>query len=852
MTLLVVILAMGASALAPAQVPGSVRTAPAQLALISTSERRIEVHMRGPATLEEYCSSDGGDTEEDSIQEGEEVEADWRGMGVFYPGKVEDTHRDGTVDIAYSDGWTEERVKLKRVHVEETEEEKTEAKKGPMNDPACKLSNNTKTLKKKIADAHNEIAKWLAQRRGNRNGAGSPIVSSTGSPSAAPAPAPAAAEKNIGVIDDNANLTNATNGTRMELANATDAQKKELEELQKELRAKDERLKELRSESNDNTQALEIALKGDAAIPSSRSMSDLLNELKRKIAEREEQIEELKEKVATQDHQIEIMEASRPVTLADIQQRINALSKEADEIKKIRDRLENDDLLDDELRFRVDQILEQMEALKKKVAELLALEEKSRALAAEKAKAKSHSEQTSVAKAHAEADEALVEAAKGVEVELRKAKAGTEKMETGVHPHGEKWWRYRYEHSYVEALLMILVTILMVIWDRLYHGLRNYLYKKSSGQSFEEQEVVSLEIQWLKFFAGETCNCLLTFMTVWVLAKLDAFSLLPQVLKGSDVLHLPHSALEYRRLALDICVVLFFSIIFYFALTLAVVHATSVRLQEWAEIGDRAGMSAGGRAITRVPTQRRRRSWRTILATTTEFQALKSYFVVNISRDPEISAALGPERMKVINSDRFPFMVYLALNVKRTTEHLYKFGLLVWMAILTTFAVLMVLHRYAHMGYIRIMGFFGVQLVIIFLAMGLWIQRVNRLVKTATADDSDEETRSARETAKGRVGTRFNTESAVLLLMHYVLFFLCYGAARMICQPWMWEMHFWPVCCLTIFTIIASVVFVLVIAPMIPMFAFAMALPPNVNVDNMNNLVTALDMEREAESPRKP
>ncbi len=44
------------------------------------------------------------------LREGDKVEADYRGRGRFYPGKIDRDRRDGTYDIAYDDGERETRV----------------------------------------------------------------------------------------------------------------------------------------------------------------------------------------------------------------------------------------------------------------------------------------------------------------------------------------------------------------------------------------------------------------------------------------------------------------------------------------------------------------------------------------------------------------------------------------------------------------------------------------------------------------------------------------------------------------------------------------------------------------------
>ncbi len=46
---------------------------------------------------------DGGSSG-DSFREGDKIEADYRGRGKFYPGKISRDRGDDTYDIAYDDG----------------------------------------------------------------------------------------------------------------------------------------------------------------------------------------------------------------------------------------------------------------------------------------------------------------------------------------------------------------------------------------------------------------------------------------------------------------------------------------------------------------------------------------------------------------------------------------------------------------------------------------------------------------------------------------------------------------------------------------------------------------------------
>ena len=70
------------------------------------SETRVEARLITPL--------DGGgsdsDRRSDRLREGDKIEADYRGRGKFYPGKISRDRGDDTYDIDYDDGERETRV----------------------------------------------------------------------------------------------------------------------------------------------------------------------------------------------------------------------------------------------------------------------------------------------------------------------------------------------------------------------------------------------------------------------------------------------------------------------------------------------------------------------------------------------------------------------------------------------------------------------------------------------------------------------------------------------------------------------------------------------------------------------
>lgn len=216
-----------------------------------------------------------------------------------------------------------------------------------------------------------------------------------------------------------------------------------------------------------------------------------------------------------------------------------------------------------------------------------------------------------------------------------------------------------------------------------------------------------------------------------------------------------------------------------------------------------------------------------------EFKRIRDFFVDGMEQHKEFQAELQQDG-KQWNSETFPFWVYLRLNVRGTVDHLFRFDIGGWGLIFVTFCLFSILHRFAHMGYVRIMIFFGVLILVQFSLMFVWI---NRAASFIDAEDGE----AAAENQPWY--DRLPHEAWVIWTLRYNLFFLCYGVARMIGSSWMWELHFWPVLGCSVFALLCALVFVFVMAPIIPTFAVALALPPYIDPTNIELMKEAMGSE---------
>merc|ERR1719265_475396 len=199
----------------------------------------------------------------------------------------------------------------------------------------------------------------------------------------------------------------------------------------------------------------------------------------------------------------------------------------------------------------------------------------------------------------------------------------------------------------------------------------------------------------------------------------------------------------------------------------------------------------------------------------------------------------------------FPLAKYLITNMHLNMAKLFEFGYHIWVLVMLTFVIFAFCHRLLFMGYIRIMIFFTLISILSVVCMGWFTQAIAQ--KTARLEASEKEAEQVVTESADSMHTKYHTEAVVLRAMKFALFFQCYGVARMALQGWMWTLHFWPVLCLTIVALVLAVCFVIFVAPAIPNFCLAMAMPPYINHVNLKIMLHTLQKKREEEEDaRKP
>lgn len=153
-----------------------------------------------------------------------------------------------------------------------------------------------------------------------------------------------------------------------------------------------------------------------------------------------------------------------------------------------------------------------------------------------------------------------------LEAQMNKALEAGEKfdksMEEGIeqiHPHSTlKWWRYRYEYSYVEDLILIIILSLTGLWDICFHQpmqalVQVYLAPKESAW-LDAGTSNKLYKRWMNHFFGTITSLTLTGLTLWALIRTGFLEWFPKlVVKYTpEITNLPTELASYKFQAEDV------------------------------------------------------------------------------------------------------------------------------------------------------------------------------------------------------------------------------------------------------------------------------------------------------------
>jgi len=411
--------------------------------------------------------------------------------------------------------------------------------------------------------------------------------------------------------------------------------------------------------------------------------------------------------------------------------------------------------------------------------------------------------------AHAEMEEDLERDLGHLDDDIREVRKFSAEMDTEVIPGNKKWWRYRWEYCYVEALLLILLCVLAIIWEGIYNLIRariNYLSTKSPFFK-ASQHHNTLYFNWFVYMTGEFSVLLCVVFTLWVLDHFGIFELWISVQYDiAPEIHQPATRNIYSRQAYDIAMQLFFAMAIFYALCMAIVVSAVHKERNWKDFETNSAV-----------TTRSSFSVVSIVGDDEEYQAMKQYF------DEASQHEMGPT---------FQFWLYLSLNVRHNMTDIYNIKVLTWVVFLVTFIVFLLSHRYLHLSYIHLFAVLGALDLLIFGGM-IWLLHQE---KVWLATETQRGSSQASQDKKPSIHEKYATERWVCIALQILLFFLCYGIARILCSPWTWLFYFYLALGIIVVFIIFALFFRLYLAPTIILFMAIMCLPPYLDEGNKKML----------------
>jgi len=409
----------------------------------------------------------------------------------------------------------------------------------------------------------------------------------------------------------------------------------------------------------------------------------------------------------------------------------------------------------------------------------------------------------------ADDDEAMLEALEKLEEETRKTAASLKSLSTGVAPNEWKWWRYRYEYSFVESACLICVVLLAMLLDLGHHSVQTRIFEPEAQRRWATFQTASgsnvMKRRWLCLLFGELSVLGLVQFFIWLSAHLDLFSVIPTKSLYLPGMHLPRNEEEYLGVVKDVFVHLFISIIMYYLLVGTIMRASERKIELWE-------------ACQPVDTPRDN----VPMKEKEQFGMLQRYFTDCLLQDTKLWADCGSPRGD--NMNNVPFVKYLSWCVRDRVEDHLCIRTHMWFGIALTLTVFCAMNYY-HVAFLQITAVMTVFVFVCIGLMGLQIHRIKRSIHKYQELPTKEKQSGSNSSCM--TGGDFYMAK----LFQFFLFFTCYGCARIVASPFMWTLYPILASALVGSFILFYCLFVMVLSEVFPEFAALMSIPPYVGTD---------------------
>jgi len=483
---------------------------------------------------------------------------------------------------------------------------------------------------------------------------------------------------------------------------------------------------------------------------------------------------------------------------------VHGIEDAAAELKAQEEKLAAEGKLDPELREEVERLLSDSGSLSQKMKHADALLKRFFGHSGSDSKA---------------AREALEEDLEDIGNDLLKMHEDTSGFGRGVLPLGKKWWRFRWEYSFVEALIICLLCLLAAFWTKVLDFCREALGRKIMETPLYVEEYfphIALAT-WLRYMMGVLVVLSLVNMSLWFLIRLGLFELWValQFFLVSGV-NLPTEPAMYVDISFDVAMQLAFAMILFFFLTLQICYQAVRNDRDCKNLEEKHTNDLRRQPVSEVMIGK-------LASSPAEYAALKQWWFEGVVQRCDTLTPRGArgEAQKVRdvlevrgvssghNQDAFPMWYFISQRVRKGVESTFTINAAMWLCFFLTFAVFAFLHKVLHVAYIRI------SIVLALISLAVFVYMIHVVGKMRSVHDNSLVVRAS--------------PMAVVACFQYPIFFLCFVATRLVLSTWVWAFYFWLGLAVLAIVAVFFAIFPVFIAPLVVTYLIHTSFPPHTD-----------------------
>lgn len=460
---------------------------------------------------------------------------------------------------------------------------------------------------------------------------------------------------------------------------------------------------------------------------------------------------------------------------------------------------------------------------------------------------------------------------------------GMHRLNTEVHPHGHKWWRYRWEYSFVEQVALMGVVLICMVSNLAFTRAQRFALSFKPQKSVGYESAYNLYADMFNRSTWEVTVLGVNQFVIWSLthvgfygfivwaalqtgfveqmapdpdAATDTFLLQANVTNQVDLaandgwkVHFPANGDDLVYTMRMVNMHIFLAMIFFFIVNFHIIRATIKTIEEFMELEDaeryrlyRGGVfvnESEGSASSRQYDESK--DWKpqqniTIVHSRHEYNNLRKFFITQVMHDDRITDWLK-QRLEVDDEEfeqlmkKLPLYRYFALSLKCSILELIEITERVWVTIFFCFLVFACLAFFFHIAFVSLAPFFIC--AVIACVAGQWYA-VRYLSAHDTAEGAD------TKVLGHSIHQRTHTEHWLGIFMQMCFFFICFSFARVLASKFLWESNLFLSLIMLCAMIVLWLLHIYYGSSIIPMFMVVMAMPPYIDPLNLANLCVVL------------